>query len=257
MTILGTADPSCVDRRWRGYRTRRSVASTRRSGGRGRAARGRQARQSRPDGTPAAPISSRHGRRGRWMARLRSSAPRRSSSAHMSSRASSSYRPGGTAARGSAMPRGRRACDTTCPGPPRISDAAALATRARCECRRLRGCSMASGSRHLAPGAPRRVRHHSSSHGARSLIVTPRRAERPGRRCDAALLSRHRAGLAVTLAISRVGPNVSPGNVPMQRRWFSVHVPSTSFASAGFRPPQPFTRLPAICRHFVPTGERL
>jgi len=35
---------------------------------------------------------------------------------------------------------------------------------------------------------------------------------------------------------------VSPGNAAMQRRSFSVHIPSTSFISAGFRPPQPFTQ---------------
>jgi hypothetical protein len=35
--------------------------------------------------------------------------------------------------------------------------------------------------------------------------------------------------------------NVSPGNAPLKRHWFSVHIPFTSFTSAGFRPPRPFT----------------
>jgi hypothetical protein len=40
--------------------------------------------------------------------------------------------------------------------------------------------------------------------------------------------------------ISRVGPR-SALEMRRQRRWFSVHIPSTSFTSAGFRPPRPFT----------------
>ena len=35
--------------------------------------------------------------------------------------------------------------------------------------------------------------------------------------------------------------NISPGNAPLKRRSFSVHIPSASFTSAGFRPPWPFT----------------
>ena len=35
---------------------------------------------------------------------------------------------------------------------------------------------------------------------------------------------------------------VGPVNAPMRRYWPSVHIPSTSFTSAGYRPPRLFTQ---------------
>jgi hypothetical protein len=147
--------------------------------------------------TPAAPTSSRHGRHGRRKARSRSSRDSaRVRPAHHRAHAARIV-PGEVAPRGSAMPRGRRASGRTRPGPPRILDTAALATRARC------GVPPASRLFDGPTGAgiaPARYDTSGTTHRATERDRStrpPRRAERPRRRCDAALLRRHRAGPAV------------------------------------------------------------
>ena len=99
--------------------------------------------------------------------------------------------------RESAMPRGRTASDRTRPGPPRISDTPALASRAP---RATRSAAEPYGTTVSGIGRPARPGKSDTSPRARERDRSPRpphRAEGPRRRCDAALLSRHQAGPAV------------------------------------------------------------
>jgi hypothetical protein len=96
------------------------------------------------------------------------------------------------------MSRGRRASDTGRPGSPCTSGTAALAIRVRCGgptvSLLLDGSTAAGISR---PGPPDKS---GTTHRATQRGRSPRpshRAERPRRRCDAALLGRHRADPAV------------------------------------------------------------
>ncbi len=126
-------------------------------------------------------------------------APRRSSSAHTPSRASSSYRFGRSRAswiRDASRPEGVR---QDSPGLAlHFGHGRARHPRAMWSADGFAVVRWPHGSRHRAPGAARHVGHHSSSHRARSLTaIPPSRAERPRRRCEAALFSRHRADAAV------------------------------------------------------------
>jgi hypothetical protein len=83
-----------------------------------------------------------------------------------------------------------------------------------------------------------------TTHRARSAVAHGDRLEEQNARTgDVMLLCSAGLRRAQRSAGDQPGrTKVSPGNAPMQRRWFSVHIPSTSFTAAGFRPPRPFTQ---------------
>ena len=110
------------------------------------------------------------------------------------------------------------------------------------ECRRLRGCSTAP--REPASRTRRRTTRRAPLIEPQSAIAhRDPLAEQNGLADDVMLLCSAGIGRTHRSAGDQPGrTKVSPGNAPMRRRWFSVHIPSTSFTSAGFRPPRPFTQ---------------
>jgi hypothetical protein len=165
--------------------------------------------------------------------------------------------PGGVAPRGSAMPRGRRACDRTRPGPPCTWGMAALAIRVRCGAPTvslLLDAPTAVGTLRVAPLGMSDTSPRARERGR--LQRPPRGAERPCGRCDPAPLGPHRADPEVRRRRLggdpcqpwRFGRRIGEGSASTPRP-LDRERPYFGHNSRTFR-------FAAVCRDFVPIRER-
>jgi hypothetical protein len=153
---------------------------------------------------------------------------------------------GARAGRGEAAPdgcartRARKGCGTAHLGGPYMSSTNECATRARRAGKWAGGSCAGSGPDSGARRGPARrapLLKPQSAIAHRDPVTEPNVLAD-----DVMLLCSASTGRTQRSAGDQPDQTeVSPGKAPMQRHWFSVHIPSTSFTSAGFRPPRPFT----------------